>query len=345
MVGCCCINDPLTVSNSFCIFFLVEQQRLSEVKRDKSQYCSDCNYLEKQIEELKDTLQRSEDEKKDLKKKCIGLSTTEENLRIDVEHAKTRLNSTDHDKREYSTKCRDFEKQVDTLKSTLQVYDKEKKELTKKLNACLMNQEHLKTKLKNVNIQLERAEGEKEQYLKTCDGFTNQRAEFKSRLQGLEDENKDISKRRDELSKEVNDLIADLHYESTQRERTEREKREHSTKCRDLEKRIETYKGTLQKTRDEKKDLEKKYNDCSTNEKNLEIELKCVTDQLERAKRDNSHLLRSCNDLKKRTAELESKLTQGSEDETKENTNLESPSRGKTASGSRKSGTQGRNNR
>lgn len=297
--------------------------------------------MEIQIEELKGTLQLSEDAEKDLQKERIAWSKTEKNLKIDLEVVATRLKSTERDKSEYVRKCRDFKEDVELLQITLKRRENDNKELTKKFNACEMNETHLKTELTEVNARLERAEGEKRRYLKNCDDLTKQIVQFESKLQHLKDE-------KENLLKKVNGLETDLDHERTLLERTERTKIKHSRECKELEKQIENLERRLQKSEDKNKELEKKCNNCSTNEETLKVELKHMNNRLELAKRAEKEripYLKRCNDLKKQTAEPESKLTQCSEDQTKERTILESPGRGKTASGSRKSGTQGRNNR
>ena len=325
------MNDFLTVSNCFCIWiFPVEKQRFSEVKRDKSQYWSDYRYLEIQIEDLKDTLKRCEDEKEDFQKKCIATLAREKNLIIDLKDVKTQLKSAKQDKSKYSEKCKRLEEEVETLKRTLEGYEDKKEELTKKFNACVMNETHLQTKLTEVNTRLEGAEGQKKQIV-----------EFERKLQSLKDENENILKK-------VTNLETELEHKSIKLERTKRDIEAYFKKREKLEEEKKELETRLQHSEDEKKLLEKKCNDCSTNEKILEVELKSVTSQLkraEKAERERIHNSKRCDDLKKQTAEPESNLTQYSEDQTKESTILESSGLGKTASGSRKSGTQGRNNR
>ena len=284
-----------------------------------------------QIEELK----------KDLKKERIAGSNTENNLKADLELLETRLKSTEHDKSEHSRKCRRLEEKVGTLKETLNKCEYEKKELTKEFNACVMNETRLETKLTEVNARLERAEDEKKQYLNCCDDLKKQIVQFESKEQRLKAEKEDMSQK-------VKDLETDLDHERNKVERIKLDGGENSTKCRELEQQKENLERRLQKSADEKKELQKKCNNYATYEETLEVELKGVTNPLERAKRaekERIHYLKRCNDLKKQTAEPESNLTQCSEDQTKESTILESPGLGKTASGSRKSGTQGRNNR
>lgn len=286
-------------------------------------------------------MQLSEDENKDLEMKLIATSARENDLKIGLKHVETELMNAKRDKSECSVKCKGLEKEVATLRDTLQLYQDQKKDLTKEFNACVMKETHLETKLTKVNTRLEAAEDEKKQYLNACEDLKKQKVEFERKLQRLKDE-------KENILKEVTNLKTDLEHERIELERTERYKKEYIMKCKELEERKEDLERRLQNSEDEKKGLEKKCNDCSTKEKNLEVELKGLTNRLnraERAKRERIHDSKRCNDLKKQTAEPESKLTQCSEDQTKENTILESPGRGKTASRSRKSGTQGMNNR
>lgn len=290
---------------------LEDAKNLQErTESDKSKYFEKCNYLQQEIEELKNELQCSKDERnktsrnfeQQLKIQKENRSRKEEDfvkektgLKNALEDAENQLETAETEKSQYSQKCDHLEKQLVELESELQSFKDQRKELSRnfvrqlklakeqwlrKEKDFVKEKTDLEKALKDANNQLEIAETHKSHYLNESNDLNQQKANLEKELHCSEEERK-------ELVEELKDLKMQKTLNEGQCSR----------KVQDLEKKNQELETKLSDLNTKKECAERDRAQKSILCKNLKQQLQTLEIAFKRFKDKDKNLSSKCGDV------------------------------------------------
>lgn len=290
---------------------LEDAKNLQErTESDKSKYFEKCNYLQQEIEELKNELQCSKDERnktsrnfeQQLKIQKENRSRKEEDfvkektvLKNALGDAENQLETAETEKSQYSQKCDHLEKQLVELESELQSFKDQRKELSRnfvrqlklakeewlrKEKDFVKEKTDLEKALKDANNQLEIAETHKSHYLNESNDLNQQKANLEKELHCSEEERK-------ELVEELKDLKMQKTLNEGQCSR----------KVQDLEKKNQELETKLSDLNTKKECAERDRVQKSILCKNLKQQLQTLEIAFKRFKDKDKNLSSKCGDV------------------------------------------------
>lgn len=290
---------------------LEDAKNLQErTESDKSEYFEKCNYLQQEIEELRNELQCSKDERnktsrnfeQQLKIEKENWSRKEEDfvkektvLKTALGDAKNQLEIAKTEKSQYSQKCDNLEKLLVELESELQSSEDKRKELSRNFlrqqklekeqwlrreKDFVKEKTELEKALEDANNQLEIAETDKSDYLNECNDLNQQKAKLEKKLHCSEEERK-------ELVEELKDLKMQQTFNEGQCSR----------KVKDLEKKNQELETKLSDLNTKKECAERDRAQKSILCKNLKQQLQSLEITFKRCKDKDKNLSSKCCDV------------------------------------------------